>query len=106
MPAYKYKNSLLWNESTDIVDKEIEELAAWLHSSEIDVDFTIDHHVHVDEEGNRILFLPWGINDRQLFTMTLILSSSELSFEDKPVHFDKPPVEYVDDNWKPKPQRG
>jgi len=92
MARYTYKHSNLWVENTKILDSELEELTKWLHKSNIDPDFDPAVHVYTDEATLDVhLFLP-EISESQLFAATLILSSSELYFDNNPVRFDKPPV--------------
>jgi len=96
MPRYVYKHSNLWVENSNILDSEIEELKKWLHNSEIDPDFDPDTHVYQDPETGDVTFSLVELNSGQLFAATLIMSSSELYFDNKPVRFDKPPVTQKD----------
>lgn len=96
MARYTYKHSNLWVENSKILDSEIEELGKWLHNSGVDADFDADTHVYQDStSGDVSLFLP-ELSNSQLFAATLILSSSELMFENKPVRFKQPPVTQKD----------
>ena len=92
MARYTYKHSNLWVENTSILDGEIEELTKWLHTSGIDPDFDVDTHVYRDDNTGDVHFFLEELSRSQLFAATLVLSSSELLFENKPVKFDKPPV--------------
>lgn len=92
MAKYVYKHSDLWIESRSILEKELEELASWLHSSKIDEDFEVEEHTYTDSEtGDVLLFIPEMTNS-QLFAASIILSSSELYFDNKPARLAKPPV--------------
>jgi len=92
MARYTYKHSNLWVENTSILDGEIEELSKWLHTSGIDPDFDADTHVYRDDNTGDVTLSLVELSNAQLFAATLVLSSSELLFENKPVKFDKPPV--------------
>lgn len=92
MAKYVYKNSHLWIESRSILEKELEELATWLHSSKIDEYFNVKEHTYVEyETGDIFLFLP-ELTSSQLFAASIILSSSELYFDNKPARLAFPPV--------------
>ena len=91
MARYVYQHSNLWTENTAIVDQEMQELEAWIHSSGIDPDFDSDLHVYVTETGDRWIHIP-ELSSSQLFAMQMILSSSELFFQDRPVRFESAPV--------------
>lgn len=101
MARYTYKSCYHWKENPDILEQEVSQLAAWLASTKIDPDFEMDNHVyHHADTGDVWLFLP-ELTQRQLMAATLILSSSELSFDNKPIRFSHPPnakVEDYDDN--------
>jgi hypothetical protein len=90
MTKYVYAWSELWRERSTILDQELRELAQWLHNAEIDPDFDPEQHVYTHSNGDRWIFLP-ELSRGQLFAATLILSSSELSVDDRPVRFDRPP---------------
>lgn len=92
MPRYVYKHSNFWVENNSILENEIQELEKWLHSSGIDPDFEPDTHVYQDPNTNDITLSLPELTKSQLFAATLIMSSSELYFDNKPVKFDKPPV--------------
>lgn len=92
MARYVYKHSNLWVESSSILDSEIAELTKWLHSSEIDPDFDPDTHVYQDSDSGDVTLSLVELTNSQLFAATLVLSSSELYFDNRPVRFDKPPV--------------
>lgn len=92
MARYTYKHSNLWVENTNILDSEIQELAKWLHNSGIDEDFDSDTHVYRDPDTGNVTLSLVELSNAQLFAATLVLSSSELYFDNKPVKFDKPPV--------------
>lgn len=98
MARYVYRFSELWRESSEIVDTEIEHLEKWLHNSGVDPDFEKENHVHVRENGDRWFFLPEMTRSQQ-FAMTLVLTSSEIELDNKPLRFKEPPVEYIDSNW-------
>ena len=88
---YTYRHTHLWTENHNILDQELEELAKWLHNSEIDPDFDPKEHVYrATETADVWIFMP-ELTNSQLFAATLILSSSELYLDDKPVRFDTPP---------------
>lgn len=88
---YTYRYSDLWLENHAILDQELAELEQWLHSSEIDPDFDHSNHTYKNlETGDIWIFIP-ELTRSQLFAATLILSSSELYLDDKPVRFDTPP---------------
>ena len=95
MARYVYRHSHLWTENTAIVDAEIAELESWLRNSNIDPDFDAQSHVYVTDHGDRWIHLP-ELSNSQLFAMQMILSSSELYFQNRPVKFDQPPVTQQD----------
>jgi len=90
MARYTYRWTELWRDSTQILDQELEQLAKYLHNSQLDEEFDLDAHVYAHESGDRWIFLP-ELTDRELFLITVILSSSTLEFENRPVRFDRPP---------------
>jgi len=92
MPRYTYQHSNLWVENTAILDAEIAELTDWLHKSKIDEDFDPDTHVYRHPDTGEVTLSLVEISSSQLFAASLILSSSTLLFENKPVKFDKPPA--------------
>ena len=98
---YTYRHTHLWTESSSILESELDELQKWLVNSNIDRDFTVEDHTYTTVLGDVWLFLP-ELTSGQLFAATLILSSSELYLDDKPVRFDTPPntlqEEYLDDS--------
>ena len=96
MPRYVYKHSNLWVENSSIVDSEIQELAEWLWSSEIDPDFDPDTHVYRDPDSGDVTLSLVELTSGQLFAATLIMSSSELYFDNNPVRVEKPPVTQKD----------
>ena len=87
---YTYRHSNLWIENQSILESELEELQKWLVASNIDSEFTVEDYTYQTEQGDVWLFLP-ELTRSQLFAATLILSSSELYLDDKPVRFDTPP---------------
>jgi hypothetical protein len=87
---YTYRHSHLWTENRSILDRELEELSNWLKNANIDTEFETEDHTYTTDSGDVWIFLP-ELTRRQLFTATLILSSSELYLDDKPVRFDTPP---------------
>jgi hypothetical protein len=93
---YKYQHTELWRENSAIIDSEMQELEAWLRRSKIDPDFDREEHVYVCENGDRWIFLP-ELSERQLMAATLILSSSELSLDDRPFRFHHPPAATLSD---------
>lgn len=90
MARYTYRHSDLWNERSRVLEEELEQLKSYLHSSGLDDEFDLDDHTYRHESGDLWLFLP-EMNDRQLFAITLILSSSQLEFENRPIRFAQPP---------------
>jgi hypothetical protein len=62
---------------------ELTQLANWLRETDIDPDFDPDLHVYTSDTGDRWLLLP-ELTARELFAMSLIVSSSELYLDDKP----------------------
>ena len=87
---YTYRHSNLWIENSAILESELNELAQWLHKSKIDRDFTVEDHTYTTQSGDVWIFLP-ELTESQLFSATLILSSSELLLDDRPIRFDVPP---------------
>jgi len=94
MARYTYRWSELWRESTELLDQELTQLAKYLHSSKLDPEFDPDDHVYTHASGDRWLFLP-QLTDRQLFLITVILSSSTVEFENTPVRSDTLPLSDV-----------
>lgn len=90
MARYTYRHSDLWRERSRVLEQELEQLESYLHSSGLDEEFDINDHTYRHESGDVWIFLP-EMTDRQLFAITLILSSSTLEFENRPVKFDRPP---------------
>lgn len=90
MSRYTYQWTELWRERSTILDEELEQLQKYLHKSRLDEEFDLEQHVYAHESGDRWLFLP-EMTEAQLFAVTLILSSSTLEFENRPVRFDTPP---------------
>ena len=87
---YTYRHSHLWTENHNILDSELKELQKWLHKSNIDTEFAVEDHTYTADSGDVWIFLP-ELTPSQLFAATLILSSSELYLDDKPIRFDSPP---------------
>jgi|SRR6056297_501070 len=87
---YTYRHSNLWIENQSILESELTELQAWLHKSNIDTEFTTEDHTYQTEQGDVWIFLP-ELTNSQLFAATLILSSSELYLDNRPIRFDSPP---------------
>ena len=82
--------TLRYNELADLehnqLEREFERLELWLHETGIDPEFDRDQHIYRDGvTGNRWIFLP-ELTEKQLFAAELIVSSSELYFDDKPLH--------------------
>lgn len=96
MARYVYKHSPLWIENSRILDNELEELTKWLHSSDVDPDFDADIHAYKDPDTHDVKLNLLELSNSQLFAASLILCSSELYFDNKPVRFDKPPVTQKD----------
>jgi hypothetical protein len=59
------------------IDRELDQLAAWLRSSGIDPDFVRDDHLYCVSDGEYWIHLP-ELTERQRFAMQLIVSSGEL----------------------------
>lgn len=90
MARYTYRHSDLWREQSTVLEDELAQLASYLHSSGLDEEFDPDDHTYQHESGDVWIFLP-EMTDRQLFAITLILSSSTLEFENTPIRFAHPP---------------
>lgn len=90
MARYTYKHSDLWSERSRVLEEELEQLTSYLHSSGLDDEFAVDAHTYRHESGDVWLFLP-ELTARQLFAVTLILSSSTLEFDNRPIRFAHPP---------------
>lgn len=91
MARYVYAHSALWVENTAILDNEIQELTNWIRSSGIDTEFDPEEHIYVTDSGDRWIHIP-EVTTSQLFAMQMILSSSELYYQNQHVKFDRPPV--------------
>ena len=97
MAKYVLKYNELVELETTQLQTELDQLEKWLHSTGIDSDFDQKEHLHIrTDSGDRWLFLP-ELTERELFAMSLILSSSELYHDTSPVRFDKPPYSKQDD---------
>jgi hypothetical protein len=85
MAKYVLKfNELVEMESSQL-ESEFEKLEHWLHETGIDEDFDREEHIYRDSEtGDRWMFLP-ELNSKQLFTLELIVSSSEVVKDDRPL---------------------
>lgn len=90
MARYTYRDSDLWRERSSVLTDELTQLAQYLHSSKLDLEFDVEAHTYRHESGDVWIFLP-EMSERQLFAITLILSSSTLEFENKPIRFTHPP---------------
>lgn len=90
MARYTYRDSDLWRERSTVLEDELAQLVQYLHSSKLDLEFDSDVHTYRHESGDVWIFLP-EMSDGQLFAITLILSSSTLEFENKPIRFTHPP---------------
>lgn len=67
------------------LELELESLEKWLHNSGIDPEFDRTEHVYRDDEtGDRWIFLP-ELTKAQHLALELILSSSEVYADTKPV---------------------
>jgi hypothetical protein len=97
MAKYVLKyNELVEMESSQL-DFEFEKLEKWLHETGIDLDFDRNEHIYRDGvTGDRWIFLP-ELNSKQLFTLELIVSSSEVVRDDRPLRRGPAPVEEVND---------
>jgi hypothetical protein len=74
---------LRWNPVN--LQLEFEKLEKWLHETGIDADFDRNEHIYIDSvTGDRWMFLP-ELNSKQLFTLELIVSSSEVVKDDRPL---------------------
>ena len=85
MAKYVLKfNELVETESSQL-ESEFEKLEHWLHETGIDQDFDRNEHIYCDAEtGDRWMFLP-ELNSKQLFALELIVSSSEIVRDDRPL---------------------
>jgi hypothetical protein len=85
MAKYVLKfNELVEMESSQL-ESEFEKLEHWLHETGIDEDFDRNEHIYRDAEtGDRWMFLP-ELNSKQLFALELIVSSSEVVRDDRPL---------------------
>jgi hypothetical protein len=85
MAKYVLKyNELIEMESSQL-ELELEKLEGWLHETGIDLDFDRKEHIYIDSDtGDRWMFLP-ELNSNQLFTLELIVSSSEVVKDDRPL---------------------
>ncbi len=85
MAKYVLKfNELVEMESSQL-ESEFEKLEHWLHETGIDEDFDRAEHIYRDAEtGDRWMFLP-ELNNKQLFALELIVSSSEVVRDDRPL---------------------
>ena len=85
MAKYVLKyNELVEMESSQL-ESEFEKLEQWLHETGIDEYFDRNEHIYLDSEtGDRWMFLP-ELNSKQLFTLELIVSSSEVVRDDRPL---------------------
>jgi hypothetical protein len=85
MAKYVLKfNELVEMESSQL-QLEFEKLEKWLHETGIDADFDRNEHIYIDSvTGDRWMFLP-ELNSKQLFTLELIVSSSEVVKDDRPL---------------------
>lgn len=103
MARYTYRHSYLWNERSTVLEQELAQLTSYLHSSGLDDEFEADDHTYRTDSGDLWIFLP-ELTEHQLFAITLILSSSQLEFENRPVKFDRPPEidSELDEDWKDK----
>lgn len=85
MAKYVLKYNELVEMEASQLESEFQSLEKWLHETGIDPDFDSDQHIYVDAEtGDRWIFLP-ELNAKQSFAMDLILSSSEVYRDDKPL---------------------
>jgi hypothetical protein len=91
MARYTYIHSDLWSERSTVLEDELAQLTGYLHRSGLDSEFDSDLHSYRTDTGDVWLFLP-ELTELQLFAITLILSSSSLEFENRPVRFAQPPL--------------
>lgn len=85
MARYTIRHNELVELEQSLLTQELSQLEKWLHSSEIDPDFDLEDHLYYDPySGDRWVFLP-ELTDNQLFAMQMILSSSTVEFENKPI---------------------
>jgi hypothetical protein len=85
MAKYVLKYNELADMEQSLMSSEFERLESWLHETGIDEDFDRDEHIYVDAEtGDRWMFLP-ELNSKQLFALELIVSSSEVVKDDRPL---------------------
>lgn len=97
MAKYVLKYNELAEMESSQIQFEFEKLEGWLHETGIDPDFDRNEHIYIDSEtGDRWIFLP-ELSSKQLFTMELIVSSSEIYFDDKPLRRGPAVVEPMDD---------
>lgn len=90
MARYTYRDSDLWREGSTVLADELAQLTQYLHASGLDLEFDVDAHIYQHTSGDVWIFLP-EMTERQLFAITLILSSSTLEFENQPIRFTHPP---------------
>lgn len=77
-------NELVALEGTQM-QKELEELTRWLHQSRVDRYFDPKEHIHLDAvTGDHWIFTA-ELTEAQQFTVALILSSSEVELEGRPL---------------------
>jgi hypothetical protein len=85
MAKYVLKYNELAEMESSQLEFEFEKLQQWLHETGIDVDFDRDQHIYRDSEtGDRWMFLP-ELNSKQLFALELIVSSSQVVKDDRPL---------------------
>jgi hypothetical protein len=97
MAKYVLKYNELAEMESSQIQFEFEKLEGWLHETGIDPDFDRNEHIYINSEtGDRWIFLP-ELSSKQLFTMELIVSSSEIYFDDKPLRRGPAAKEPMDD---------
>lgn len=85
MAKYVLKYNQLVEMESSQLQLEFEKLEQWLHETGIDPDFDRNEHIYIDSEtGDRWMFLP-ELNSKQLFALELIVSSSEVVRDDRPL---------------------
>lgn len=95
MTKYVFKFNELAEIESSQIESEFKRLQDWLHETEIDPDFDPQDHIYFDSEtGDRWIFLP-ELSNAQMFTMELILSSSKVERDDRPMR-RSPPKEIED----------
>lgn len=99
MAKYVFKFNELAEMEKSQLESEFERLEQWLHETKIDPDFDRAEHIYLDSvTGDRWVFLP-ELNSKQMFAMELIVSSSEVIRDDRPLRRG-PAASYADEDMK------